>query len=115
VALGILVGALIGATSIGGGVIIIPLFIIFLAMPPSKTVGTSIVIAVILTLITSAAYLIGGQMDLRTAISMAVGSTVGVSFGSKLSVRMPETLLQTIVIGVIIISGILMMFRGAAH
>ncbi len=115
VAIGILVGALIGATSIGGGVIIIPLFIIFLAMPPSKTVGTSIVIAVILTLITSAAYLIGGQMDLRTAISMAVGSTVGVSFGSKLSVRMPETLLQTIVIGVIIISGILMMFRGAAH
>ncbi len=113
--IGVVVGALIGATSIGGGVLIIPLFIIFLAMPPSKTVGTSILIAVLLTLLTSAAYLAGGQIDIRTSVVMALGSIIGVSFGSKLSVKMPEVLLQAIVVGVIIISGVLMIFKGAAH
>jgi len=109
--LGAIIGALVGATSIGGGVLIIPLLIIVVGLSPRKTVGTSIFVAVILTLVTSAVYLRGGEIDLQTAVSMALGSTIGVYWGSKLSVKVPEKALQGIVVGVIIIAGMLMFLK----
>ena len=111
-AMGAIVGAIFGATSIGIAVLIIPMFIIVLHMSASRTVGTSIFIGVVLTLTTSAVYMKGGEMDVKTALAMAAGSTVGVYAGSKLSVRMPEKLLQAIVIGVILVAAILMLFKN---
>nr|MBC8453941.1 sulfite exporter TauE/SafE family protein [PVC group bacterium] len=108
---GVIVGGLIGATSIGGGVLIIPFLIIFVGLSPGKTVGTSIFVAVVLTLLTSAVYFKGGEIDMQTAVCMALGSTVGVYWGSKMSVKVPEKTLQGIVIGVIVISGIMMLLK----
>jgi len=113
--LGAIVGALIGATSVGGGVIIIPMLIFFFGLPSSRTVGTSILIAVVLTLVTSAVYLLGGEMDLVTSVSMAVGSMLGVPLGSKLSVKLPESVLKVIVVVVITIAAVLMLTGSSSH
>jgi len=111
--LGLLIGALIGSTSIGGGVLIVPLLIIFFRLSASQTVGTSIFVAVVLTLVSSVIYGTHGQIDIKTAIVMAIGSMVAVPAGSKLSVKLPEKLLQTIVIGIIFLAGILMILEQA--
>ncbi len=113
--LGVIVGALIGATSVGGGVLIIPMLIIFLGMSASRTVGTSIFIAVVLTFVTSAVYLFGNQLDYATAIGMALASFVGVPFGSRLSVRMPDRLLKVLVIAVVLVAVALLMLGGFGH
>ncbi len=115
VLMGGVVGALIGATSIGGGVLIVPMLMILFGLKARQTVGSSIFIAVVLTLLTSLVYAGGGELDKATAIVMAIGSLVGVPFGVKLSVKMPEKTLQIIVIGIILLAAVLMLFGGGGH
>lgn len=113
VLMGGIVGALIGATSIGGGVLIVPMLMIIFGLEARKTVGSSIFIAVVLTLVTSLSYFTGeNSMDAVTGIIMAVGSLVGVPFGSKLSVKMPEKILQSVVIGLILVAAVMMLING---
>lgn len=116
VLMGGIVGALIGATSIGGGVLIVPMLMILFGLEARQTVGSSIFIAVVLTLVTSLSYFSGeNSMDALTAIVMAAGSLVGVPFGSRLSVKMPEKALQMIVIGIILVAAMMMLFNGGGH
>lgn len=116
VVMGGVVGALIGATSIGGGILIVPMLMILFGLEARKTVGSSIFIAVVLTLVTSLSYFTGeNSMDAATGMVMAVGSLVGVPFGSKLSVKMPEKILQAVVIGLIFVAAVMMLFNGGGH
>lgn len=112
---GAVVGALIGATSIGGGVLIIPLLMVLFGLAARRTVGSSIFIAVVLTLVTSLIYSKGGEVDIATAVVMAVGSLIGVPSGSKLSSGMPDKLLQGIVIALICVAAVMMLINGGGH
>ena len=112
VVMGAVVGGLIGATSIGGGVLIVPLLMILFGLEARRTVGSSIFIAVVLTLLTSLIYSKGGAMDTVTAVVMSAGSLVGVPPGSRLSVKMPDKLLQGVVIVLIFIAAVLMVFKN---
>lgn len=98
VALGTLVGALIGATSVGGGVVIVPLLIICFGLSARCTVGTSIYLALVLTLVTSTLSAGRGDVDWLVAGVMAVGSLGGVQLGSRLAHRLSDALLQGVVI-----------------
>lgn len=115
VIMGVVIGGLIGATSIGGGVLIVPMLMILFGLVASRTVGSSIFIAVVLTLVTALIYSSGGQTAIPTAITMAGGSLLGVYYGSKLAVKVPEKLLQSLVIGVVFIAAILMLIGNGGH
>lgn len=108
---GAVVGALIGSTSVGGGVIVVPLLVLFFGLRISRTVGTSIFIALVLTLVTALIFGKDGEIDYQTAIVMTMGSLVGVYFGSRLCSRVPEKPLQLLVIGLIVCSSILMLCK----
>lgn len=112
VVMGAVVGGLIGATSIGGGVLIVPMLMILFGLEARRTVGSSIFIAVVLTLLTSLIYSKGGAVDMVTAVVMSAGSLIGVPSGSKLSAKMPDKLLQSIVIALIFIAAIMMIFKN---
>ncbi len=113
--LGAICGGLIGATSIGGGVLIVPLLIILFDLATSRTVGTAIFIAFILTMITALIYGTRGAQDYTTAIIMAVGSLSGVYYGSKLSVKMPELFLRAIVVVLVLVAAIMMLGSNTTH
>jgi len=113
--LGAVCGGLIGATSIGGGVLIVPMLIILFGLPAARTVGTAIFIAFILTMATSLIYGLHGEQDRITAIIMAAGSIAGVYYGSKLSVKMPELFLRVIVVVLVLVSAIMMLAKNVAH
>jgi uncharacterized membrane protein YfcA len=110
VASGVIVGALMGATSVGGGVLVLPALLMLFGLSASKSVGTSIIIALVLSLFTSVIYMSGGQIEYGTAVLMSIGSLAGVFGGSRLSARMPERPLQAIVIGVIAVAAMTMLF-----
>ncbi|HEY5653225.1 MAG TPA: sulfite exporter TauE/SafE family protein, partial [Pontiella sp.] len=107
--LGAVCGGLIGATSIGGGVLIVPILIIIFGLPTSRTVGSAIFIAFILTLATSLIYGVRGEQDLVTATIMSVGSLSGVYYGSKLSVKMPDMILRIIVLVLVLAAAVMML------
>jgi uncharacterized membrane protein YfcA len=113
--MGIICGSLIGATSIGGGVLIVPMLIILFALPASRTVGSAIFIAFILTLATSLIYGTRGEQDVVTAVIMSVGSLAGVYHGSRLSVRLPEILLRSIVVVLVLVAAIMMLGSSVAR
>jgi uncharacterized membrane protein YfcA len=95
---GVVVGADIGATSVGGGVVVVPLLIICFGLTARATVGTSIYIALALTLITAVLSAGRGDVDWLVTGVLVAGSTAGVSAGSRLAGRLPERPLQYLVL-----------------
>lgn len=111
VLLGAAVGALIGATSVGGGVLVVPMLMIIFGLSASRTVGSSIFIAMVLTLVTALVYGKGGSLQAPTAIIMAVGSLGGVRYGTRLSVKLPDQLLRIVMIALILAAAIMMLLH----
>lgn len=110
-AAGTVVGALIGSTSISG-VLIITFLIMFVGLSPSMTVGTSILIALVLTLVTTSIYASGSQVEYGTALLMTIGAMIGVPWGSKLSTKLPGLLLHSVMVAVVLIAGAIMLFSN---
>ncbi len=109
--LGALIGGLVGATSIGGGVLLVPMLITLFGLDARRTVGTSIFIALLLTLAMALIYGKSGDVATPTAVVMAAGSLLGVRSGSRLSVRLPECGLRAIMVGVILVAAIMMLLE----
>ncbi len=108
---GIGVGTVIGATSIGGGVLIIPILVAVFRLSPKNTVGTSVLVGIIMSAAGSFAYLLGGDVDLLVAVTMFIGSIPGVFLGCRLAVKFPHKVLKSILFAVVTIS-VIIMFVG---
>jgi len=105
---GLFCGILVGSTSIGGGIIVIPLLIILFKITTKNAVGSSIFLALVMTMLTSFIYGLKGQQDILTAIIMALGSIAGVHFGSKLTTKIPDKFLKIIVLFLMIFGFIIL-------
>ena len=112
VALGAVIGGLIASTSVGSGILIVPLMIIVYRLTAVDTVGSSIFIALVLTLMGSIIYAGSSQLDLAIAVTMAAGSLVGVPLGVRMSRRIPERYLQITITGLVLVAGGVMLFGG---
>lgn len=108
-----LVGAVMGMTSVGGGILIIPSLLLFYR-ETSRYVGTSIFVAVLLMAVMSTLYALIGRgqgaqdVDLAVAAFMSVGSFAGVHYGAALCKRMEPRRLQTVVVGVVVLAVVMM-------
>lgn len=114
IAAGVGVGALIGSTSIGGGVLIVPILVAAFRLSPSNTVGTSMLIAIVMSAVGSFAYLLGGAVNLAIAVTMFAGATPGVFLGCRLAVKVPHRVLEGILFAVVTV-GAIVMFAGIEH
>ena len=111
-ALGAVIGGLIASTSVGSGILIVPLMIIIFRLTAVDTVGSSIFIALALTFTSSIIYAGSSQLDLAIAVTMAAGSLVGVPLGVRMSRRIPERYLQITITGLVLVAGGVMLFGG---
>ena len=109
--MGLLLGSVLAATSIGAGVFMIPVLILVFGLAPSRTVGTSIVVSTALTLATTVMYGSYGQVDIPTALYMSAGSLVGAPLGGRLTKRLPENRLKGIIVAVMLVAIIVMLVR----
>ena len=110
--LGAVIGGLIASTSVGSGILIVPLMIIIFRLTAVDTVGSSIFIALTLTLTSSIIYAGSSQLDLAIAVTMAAGSLVGVPLGVRMSRRIPERHLQITITALVLAAGAIMLFGG---
>lgn len=114
--LGFVTGAVIASTSVGGGVIVIPILVFFFGLPIARTVGTSLLISFVLLAVAGLVYLFigaGREVEIGAALWMSLGSLVGVRFGSRLSARAPAFALQAAVVAMILLSAGAMGYRLA--
>jgi uncharacterized membrane protein YfcA len=102
--LGSAIGVVVGATSIGGGIFVIPLLNGVFRLSPQCVVGSSIMISAGLSLIGSGVYLFYGNINLVVAMLLIIGSLPGIKMGCRAANRLPQIYLKRIIAGVAVFS-----------
>lgn len=106
IAVGFVLGFVVGLTSIGSGSLFALFMIYFFKLKASKVVGTDIAHAFLLVTAAGLMHASFGHVDFSLAGSLLIGSVPGVLMGSKLSSKVPAAPLRTIMATLIFISGI---------
>ena len=114
VALGVVVGFVLGVTSAGSGALIAVGLILLFRLVPTRVVGTDVFHAAILLWAAAAAHVVAGNVDFVLAANILVGSVPGVWAGSSLSVRVPTSTLRTTLAVVLLGSGLGLLAKAGA-
>ncbi len=77
IAIGFVVGTLIGMTGLGGGVLLLPLLIFGLRVPPIIAVGSDALFNFVTKIGSSAVHIRKGTVKYRVVLALAVGSIPG--------------------------------------
>ena len=98
VIIGLAAGILSGLVGVGGGIIMVPLFVLFLGLTQHNAQGLSL--AVMLPPVTFLAvynyHKAGGGIDWKVAIIVAVLFIIGGFIGSKIALQIDQRLLKRI-------------------
>jgi uncharacterized protein len=109
IGIGLGVGCLVGLLGVGGGFILVPLMIYLLRIPLRITIGTSLWVIFISSMVTMIAKFKVGQIDLAATLLVVSGSIVGTLLGSHTSRRIATGLLKKILICVL---GLILLMVG---
>jgi uncharacterized protein len=102
--IGILAGILSGLVGIGGGIIMVPLLVMFLSLSQHQAQGTSLaVLAVPVTAVAVFNYYKEGQINLKYAAVIAVFFVVGSIVGSKFALTLDQKVLKKIFAVVLVV------------
>lgn len=105
--IGAMAGTLAGLFGIGGGIVIVPMLIIFLKFAPSRAVGTSLAAMLLpVGILAVMKYAKAGDVDFKIAAAMAAGIFVMVFVGAHIGLSVGGTWISR---GF----GVLLLFVGA--
>ena len=99
-------GALVGMTSIGGGTVIMALFLIFFSIPLNLLVGIDVVHGAVLAVLTAFSYSIAGQVDWNLVLLLISGSIPGVWIGAQLINKINRRFVRGFLALLIMLAGI---------
>lgn len=102
--IGILAGVLSGLVGVGGGIIMVPLLVMFFSFNQHEAQGTSLaVLAVPVTAVAVFNYYKEGQINLKYAAIIAVFFVLGSIVGSKFALTLDQKVLKKIFAVVLLI------------
>jgi uncharacterized membrane protein YfcA len=96
VAIGAVLGVVLGLTSVGSGALIGPALILLFRLTPRRVVGTDVFHAAIMLWAAGLAHWVGGNVDFALMGTILLGSVPGVWIGSALIGRVPAGVLRPI-------------------
>tara|TARA_B100000508_G_scaffold123467_1_gene106178 strand:- start:1155 stop:1541 length:387 start_codon:yes stop_codon:yes gene_type:complete len=110
--IGILAGMFSGFMGVGGGVVMIPLMMLFLGYDQHQAQGMSLaVLAVPVTFVAAYTYHKSGHpIDWKFALIIATCFVIGGYFGAKLAVKIDQLLLKRIFAIVLVVAAIKLFF-----
>ena len=94
IAVGFVVGALVGATSTGGGALLTPALVLLARVPPSIAIGSDVLIAAGMKLVGGGFYALRREVHWQTAARLAAGSLPGAAVGIAILNRLPVDRLE---------------------
>jgi len=110
VIIGVVAGFLSGLLGIGGGVIIVPAFVLWLTIDQFRAAATSVATIVITASAALATFGVGGAVDWGAGAVIFVGSATGALLGARYLDRIPEWSLAAIFSVVMTIGAVRMWF-----
>lgn len=97
IGIGLAAGILGGMVGVGGGIVMVPAMVYFLAFSQHKAQGTSLALMLFpVGLLGVLNYYRKGHVDLRVAGLLAVGFILGSYLGSRFSLSLPQTAVRRI-------------------
>jgi uncharacterized membrane protein YfcA len=99
--IGLVLGALIGLTSVGSGALIGFALILVFRLTPQRVVGTDVFHAAVLLWVAALTHLFFGNVDYGLMLNILIGSLPGVWVGTHLMTRVPTVGLR-ITLGVVL-------------
>lgn len=91
---GLALGVLSGLLGIGGGVALMPVLVYGFGFPMRQAAGTGIVALLATSSAGTAVHALRGNVDLRLAVVLLVGSTVSAQLGAQATRRLPARKLR---------------------
>lgn len=92
---GLLVGVLSGMVGVGGGIILVPILVIFFGYSQHMAQGTSTAMLLPpIGVLAAMTYYKNGMVDVRAAALLCAGFVLGGFFGAKLAIALPKEVLR---------------------
>lgn len=110
-AISFLAGLLGALTGLGGGIVIIPVLVLFFHVNMHYAMGASLITVIATSSGTAAAYMREGYTNLRIGIFLEVAAVLGAFMGALLVTMVPITLLTVIFSSILIFSAYLTFTR----
>jgi uncharacterized membrane protein YfcA len=104
-AIGAVVGALVGFTSVGSGSLLVPFLVSVYPLTTPQIVGTDVFHAAMLVTATAAAHAQGQSVDWMLAASLLLGSVPGVTLGSWMAPRVSTLWLRAGLATLLLLTG----------
>jgi hypothetical protein len=112
IAIGLGGGLLSGLLGVGGGIVMVPLLVLWAGFAQRDAHATSLGAIIPISIAGIATYGAAGEVRYGTALALAAGSVLGAPIGARLLSRMDERMLK-IVFGVFLIAvSVLLGVRG---
>ena len=99
-----LCGTLVGATGVGGGVLIVPALMTISTESVKRVIGTSVVLGLVLSIATGLVYGAAGALAWRVALLMTLGALVAMPAAGRLFKRASENQVRLLSAALIVIS-----------
>lgn len=112
IALGFVLGTILGLTSVGSGALIGVALIMLFRLTPKRVVGTDVFHAALLLWVAGVAHVISGNVDFGLMGNILIGSIPGVWLGAHLIDRVPAHALR-VTLGAVLFGSALAMTKNA--
>lgn len=112
IALGFVLGTILGLTSVGTGALIGVAMMIVFHLTPQRVAGTSVFLGAVLLWVAGIAYMVSGTVDFGLMGNLLIGSIPGVWVGSHFVNRVPTQALR-VILGAVLLGSALAMVSKA--
>jgi len=101
----------LGATGVGGGVVVLPLLLRYLKLSIKQAIGSAIFITTILSGSSAIAYMRNGHTYIILALTLCIGSLMTIPLAKYLMLRLSDRVLQYLTLLFILSSAIMMSIK----
>lgn len=109
--IGFFSGMLSGLVGVGGGIIIVPCLVFFLALTQKQAQGTSLAVLTLpVVFLGMWQYYKNGHIDFKIVVLLAIGFVIGGYFGGKIANKISDDLLKKIFGVLLLLIAVKMLF-----
>ena len=106
--LGLILGALMGATSISGSIIVIA-FIMVLKLPSPQAVGTTTAVSMVSLGVATAAHISRANVDPPALVGLIPGMAIGAAVGARNVQRVPRQMLRIAILVILLVAAVIIL------
>ncbi|MCI0512669.1 sulfite exporter TauE/SafE family protein [candidate division KSB1 bacterium] len=108
---GLAVGFTSGLLGVGGGILMVPIFIYLLKLPTHVAIGTSLAVIIFTSIVGSIKHYQAHNVDLKLVIAVAIFSMIGSYFGASVCEKVPADILRKIFAVLLLATAVQLFFK----